>query len=75
MIQTLRHASEITTVSDHVFAFSALGFLICTFMIFIGLRLSSIRRLKLYIMAIDILFLLSLSLMTFGAFLLVYTLV
>lgn len=75
MIHTLRHATEIATISDHVFAFSALGFLICTFMIFIGLRMSSIRHLRLYVIAVDILFLLSLSLMTIGAFLLVYTLV
>ena len=75
MINTFRHANQIATLSDHVFAFSGLGFLLCTGMIFTGLRLASVRKFKLFILVVDLLFIASLSLMTFGAFLLVYTLV
>ncbi|MFW2176231.1 MULTISPECIES: hypothetical protein [unclassified Moraxella] len=75
MINTFHHPNHIATLSDHVFAFSGLGFLLCTGMIFTGLRLASIQRYKTFILAVDILFISSLSLMTFGAFLLVYTLV
>ena len=65
---------KLNTFADDVFLFSALGFVLVSYLIFFALRSIHSRQLKVWVSAIDVLFLLSLTLQLAAGFIAVYTL-
>ena len=69
-----RRAGNIGTVADDLFLFAALGFVIVIYLIFFAMRRLESARLSFWTNVIDAMFLVSLTLLVFGGFVVVYTL-
>lgn len=75
VINTLSHERAFNSIADNIFACCAVGFLICTYFIFIALRVSSMRVKILLTYSIDIIFIMSLTLMNIASIVLIYQII
>jgi len=66
-------AAQEATIVDDIFAICSLLFLICMYVIFFALRVNRTHTLVRLVKTVDIVFLISFSVMTLAAFIMVYT--